>query len=275
MNVFGLTHTVAYIRACVPQTSFSLDDDHNDRIKVIDFGLSKKFLGEPGIMTERVGTIYTMAPQVLQGIYSSQADLWSLGVITYMLLSSSKPFHHKRRRILIDLIMRGEFHFASPVWANVSESAQNFVSRLLVVDPEIRMDATTALKHPWIVNRAQLPDEIPSEEILSVVDDCLLHYRQTSTLKKLALNVIAHRSTADDILQLRQAFDAFDATKDGIITFEEFKEALKNMNYSDETVKEIFSSVVGCSIVVDTLYRKYASSHTGLSLRSGSSRNRM
>lgn len=58
------------------------------QIKVIDFGLSKKFLGAPKIMTEKCGTIYTMSPQVLQGVYSFKADLWAVGVMTFMLLVS-------------------------------------------------------------------------------------------------------------------------------------------------------------------------------------------
>lgn len=56
-------------------------------------------------MTEGVGTIYTMAPQVLQGIYTSKADLWSVGVICFMLLSSQKPFYHKRRYVLFLLFL--------------------------------------------------------------------------------------------------------------------------------------------------------------------------
>jgi serine/threonine protein kinase len=66
-------------------------------IKVIDFGLSKKYLPNDRFMTEGVGTIYTMAPQVLQGIYTDKVDVWSIGVIIYMLLSNTKPFYHRKR----------------------------------------------------------------------------------------------------------------------------------------------------------------------------------
>ena len=66
-------------------------------IKVIDFGLSKSFTKDRSVMTKWVGTLYTMAPQVIQGVYTSQADLWSVGVITYVLLSNSKPFYHTKR----------------------------------------------------------------------------------------------------------------------------------------------------------------------------------
>lgn len=65
-------------------------------IKLIDFGLSRKYLKEESLH-DGVGTIYTMAPQVLLGNYDSQADLWSVGVLTFMLLSSMMPFYGKDR----------------------------------------------------------------------------------------------------------------------------------------------------------------------------------
>jgi serine/threonine protein kinase len=66
-------------------------------INLIDFGLSKKYGPNEKYMREGVGTIYTMAPQVLQGVYTSKADLWSIGVISFMLLSSEKPFYSRKR----------------------------------------------------------------------------------------------------------------------------------------------------------------------------------
>lgn len=213
-------------------------------VKIIDFGLSKKFLGgKPGIMSDRVGTIYTMSPQVLQGMYSSQADLWSIGVIAFMLLSSTKPFYHRRRRVIVDLIMRGDYNFNAPTWGKVSDDAKDFVSKLLIVDPKKRMTAEMALKHPWIVGREQLPDDLPSEETLSKIDDSLLNYRQTSKLKKLALTVIAHRSTQREILELRKWFEQYDTERDGVLSYEEFREALKKVNYSKEDLDEIFCSL--------------------------------
>ena len=170
-------------------------------VKVIDFGLSKKFVGEPGYMTARVGTIYTMAPQVLQGMYTSQADLWSIGVIAFMLLSASKPFYHKRRRVVIDQIMRGNYEFSAATWESISDEAKDFVSKLLVVHPKKRMNAQEALGHPWIQHREELPDDLPRTESLMKIHDNLSNYQHTSELKKLALTVIAHRSTQKEIVK--------------------------------------------------------------------------
>uniref|UniRef100_A0A7S3P976 Calmodulin n=1 Tax=Amphora coffeiformis TaxID=265554 RepID=A0A7S3P976_9STRA len=216
---------------------------HDAAIKVIDFGLSKKFLGQPGIMTDRVGTIYTMSPQVLQGVYSSQADLWAVGVIAYMLLSTSKPFWHKKRRVLVDKIMRVSYTFDAPVWQGLSEQSKDFCSKLLLMDPKERMTAAMALQHAWITHREQLPDELPSEEILRSVDDSILNYKDSYFLKKIGLNVIAHRSSTKEIEELRKAFAAYDTSRNGVITFEEFKAAMTKMNYSDETIAEIFTSL--------------------------------
>lgn len=213
-------------------------------VKIIDFGLSKKFFGRPEYMTERVGTIYTMAPQVLQGIYSAKADLWSIGVITYMLLSSTKPFYDKRRHRMIDLIMRAEYKTEGPIWDQVSDLAKDFVSHLLVLDPKRRFDASQAVQHDWIVKRKKLPHEVIPKSILMGVEDSILNYQHTSALKKLALNVIAHRSTTDEILQLRKVFDQFDTERNGVISYAEFRQALEKMNYSEDAIKEMFKSVV-------------------------------
>jgi serine/threonine protein kinase len=78
------------------------------QINLIDFGLSKKYGPGEYYMHEGVGTIYTMAPQVLQGVYTSKADLWSIGVISFMLLSSEKPFF-SRERYAGGLLYHGHF----------------------------------------------------------------------------------------------------------------------------------------------------------------------
>jgi len=212
-------------------------------IKVIDFGLSTKFLPEDRFMTEGVGTIYTMAPQVLQGVYTSQADLWSCGVISFMLLSSQKPFYHKLRRRAIDKIMRAEYSFDTFAWDLISNEAKDFVSKLLLLDPMKRMTATEALKHHWLHQKFILNDKKPPDDIMDDVKENLLAYKYTSDLKKVALNVIAHKSTTDEIFQLRNAFDEYDKSKDGIITFDEFKAGLKSCNISDDDMEDIFESI--------------------------------
>jgi calcium-dependent protein kinase len=160
------------------------------QIKVIDFGLSKKFFtGEKDIMKEGVGTLYTMAPQVLQGVYTSQADLWSVGVMTYMLLSSHRPFYNRKRRVMIDNIMRADYNLKSVYWDPVSDEAKDMVNNLLVVDPSKRMNASEALEHKWLSKEFNLSDRKPDASVEKAVKASLVSFRHASELKKIALNV--------------------------------------------------------------------------------------
>lgn len=215
----------------------------NARIRLIDFGLSKK-LRKGEMAKEKVGTLVTMSPQVLQKVYSTQADMWAVGVITFMLLSSSRPFYSKHRETIIDKIMRVEYSLDGPSWTDVSDPAKDFVGKLLVLEPKERMNASRALRHGWILNRRRLLTERPSAEVIAQTDGHLLKYAQTSDLKKLALNMIAHKSSPSEIKELRKVFRALDKDHDGIVTFAELQTALHSKGYSEEDIKDIFQSVV-------------------------------
>jgi calcium-dependent protein kinase len=113
----------------------------------------------------------------------------------------------------------------------------------LVVNPKDRLDAEAALKHPWILERDTLSDDMPRIDSLAKIHDNLSNYRHTSELKKLALTVIAHRSTQNDIIKLRSVFQKYDTEHDGVLSYEEFQAALQTMNYPEETLEEIFDSI--------------------------------
>jgi len=215
-------------------------------IKVIDFGLSKKFATHKlGVMREGVGTLYSMAPQVLQGVYNSQADMWSVGVISYMLLSSHRPFYNKKRKVMIDRIMRCDYTFKKDYWTSVSGEAKDFIDHLLVLDPKHRYTAKKAQLHKWMQMEFKLEDRTQMTESMVGRTNTALHkYKNNLGLKKLALNVIAHRSTTAQILNLRKAFDAFDTSNDGVISAKEFKNALKSKcDYTDDEIKDMFDAI--------------------------------
>ena len=129
-----------------------------------------------------------------QGNYSAQADLWSVGVITYMLLCSRRPFHHRKREVTIDKIMRGDYgRLEGGPWRNISEEAKDFVRKLLVVDPKERMTATEALAHPWLEEdfhaRKKTKGDETERETQLAVGESLQNYKNELELKKIALNV--------------------------------------------------------------------------------------
>ena len=136
-----------------------------------------------------------MSPEVLQGVYTSKADLWSCGVITYMLLSSHRPFYHKRWDTTIDHIKRASYSFEKDYWEPISSEAKNFIAQLLVLDPMQRMDAKQALEHVWLSKAFNLSERVPNQSTSEVVKENLINYKNTSQLTKIALNVIAHKAS--------------------------------------------------------------------------------
>mmetsp|Transcript_26907 Transcript_26907/g.56109 ORF Transcript_26907/g.56109 Transcript_26907/m.56109 type:complete len:553 (-) Transcript_26907:671-2329(-) len=217
------------------------------RIKVLDFGLSKKFMpGASGVMTAWVGTVYTMAPQVLNGIYNSKADCWSIGVIAYLLLCDEKPFKGKKRTQLIQNIKICRYDFKSPAWRKMSQEAMEFVSSLLVYDQDERLSAADALNHPWL-KKTQFPatetDAKAHVARMGSVRDNIMSYAKTSEFKRIAAVVVAHKSSPAEIAEMRKAFDKYDEKKDGVISMEEFKLALSEFKYSDEELNDMFSKM--------------------------------
>jgi calcium-dependent protein kinase len=141
-------------------------------IKVIDFGLARKHYankGEPN-MTTVVGTPYYIAPEVLRKNYGKACDLWSIGVIAYVLLCGYPPFNGNNNAEVYESVRRGIYWFPSEDWKNVSSGAKDFISRLLQKDPRNRMTVDQALRHPWLIGKLCSENPTTDEKIDSSVE---------------------------------------------------------------------------------------------------------
>jgi len=123
-------------------------------IKISDFGLSKAFgAGAAARLETSCGTPDYVAPEVLRGeVYDQSVDLWSVGVITYILLCGFPPFWGESQGELFDKILAADYEFPSPEWDKVSDNAKDFIKKLLVKDNRARMTAQQCAQHPWIKN---------------------------------------------------------------------------------------------------------------------------
>lgn len=133
---------------------FATTNKEDMEIKISDFGLAKIWSADQLVKTA-CGSPNYVAPEVLlneaQG-YSFACDLWSVGVILYVLLCGFCPFYDECTPALFGLITSGTYTFPTPFWDNISDDAKDLVSKLLVVDPKNRFTATQALEHRWIVS---------------------------------------------------------------------------------------------------------------------------
>lgn len=144
MHSQGVVH-----RDLKPENLLYYCPEEESKIMISDFGLSK--MEDSGIMATACGTPGYVAPEVLaQKPYGKAVDVWSIGVIAYILLCGYPPFYDESDANLFAQILKGEFEFDSPYWDEISDSAKDFIRHLICVDVERRYTCRQALAHPWI-----------------------------------------------------------------------------------------------------------------------------
>ena len=202
-------------------------------LKLIDFGLAKHFLTHERIHGA-VGSMYYVAPEVLKGSYDSRCDLWSLGVIAYMLVSGAPPFWGRDDRDIRRSIIAGRWDFPSRFFAHVSPLAKDFIGRLLTSDPEIRMSAAAALAHPWLkaANGVRPTCPLPRWQRIELLGT-LKGFAGTSLLQKVILAVVAFNMTPRQVTAIRNLFGTIDLDHSGTISFEELANALRTVPMTD------------------------------------------
>jgi len=155
LHDLGIAH-----RDLKPENILLKDTSEEAEIKITDFGLSKIFSDDVAgevVMKTACGTPGYVAPEVLMHEnYSSQVDLWSIGVIVYILLCGFPPFYGDNDNQMFRKIKAGQYKFLAPYWDPISADAKDFVSKLLVVDSSKRMDCERALKHKWLAGTTQV-----------------------------------------------------------------------------------------------------------------------
>lgn len=124
------------------------------KVKIVDFGLAKRLANGVSKMATVCGTPQYVAPEIIQGNvelrgYSKSVDMWSAGVILFILLGGHPPFDDENESLMYEHIKRGMFNFNDPVWDNISVSAKNLIRQLLTINPEVRLTAEDCLHHDW------------------------------------------------------------------------------------------------------------------------------
>jgi len=136
-----------------PQNLIYLDKN-NTQVCITDFGLAKLVKSEDGLMQTTCGTPGYVAPEILKmKKYDSKVDMWSIGVILYILLCGFPPFTHNNRFALFKIIKSGKFGFPSPYWDHITPEAKDCIRKLLQVDPKERLSASALLEHEWISSK--------------------------------------------------------------------------------------------------------------------------
>lgn len=204
-----------------PENFLFANNKENSALKAIDFGLSVFF--KPGEQfSEIVGSPYYMAPEVLKRRYGPEVDVWSAGVILYILLCGVPPFWAETEQGVAQAILRGAIDFKRDPWPKVSEHAKNLVRQMLEPDPKVRLTAQQVLDHTWLHNAKKAPN-VPLGD---VVRARLKQFSVMNRFKKRALRVIAEHLSVEEVEGIREMFKTMDTNNNGSISFEELKAGL-------------------------------------------------
>jgi calcium-dependent protein kinase len=209
-------------------------------LKLIDWGMSKIYTGDP--MTQVHGTVYYVAPEVLAGKYDNRCDVWSIGVILYMLLSGSPPFAGQNDQEIINRIKTAEVTFEGPRWIGISQEAKNFIRYMLTRDPKSRPNASEALGHPWMKKMLEEhhPDSMDSEIDVGVLRNIQKFSRQNA-IRRAALGMIAMSLSRMDVANMEEEFRKLDSNREGTIKLDELtRELTTRLNLSEHEAEVIF-----------------------------------
>ncbi|XP_058224819.1 calcium-dependent protein kinase 8-like [Rhododendron vialii] len=195
-------------------------------LKAIDFGLSIFF--KPGErFTEIVGSPYYMAPEVLKCNYGPEIDVWSAGVILYILLCGVPPFWADTEQGVAKAIIRCVIDFKRDPWPKVSDDAKDLIKRMLDSDPKGRLTAQDALEHPWLQDAKKAPN-VPLGE---TVKARLKQFSVMNKLKKRALTVIAEHLSVEEMATIKEKFEIMDTNKKGKINLEELRVGVQKVGH--------------------------------------------
>lgn len=217
--------------------NFLYEAKETNHLKLIDFGFAK-FWDHSTKMSQACGSVHYVAPEVLQHSYTEKADMWSLGVIVYMLLTGSPPFHGSDSEVL-KKIKAGSPHWSSR-FQRLTDPAKIFVKSLLVVDPAQRLSAEQALENAWVKSKNKSTESVIDFDTLR----SLRQFAHASSFRRAVLSMMAWSLSTEERMELREQFLSMDTEKKGTITHSQMKKILEeNFHVDSHEAETLFKSL--------------------------------
>ncbi|CAK84907.1 unnamed protein product (macronuclear) [Paramecium tetraurelia] len=212
----------------------------NSSVKIIDFGTAKELLDSTKL-SQRIGTPYYIAPEVISKQYDKKCDVWSCGVILFIMLCGYPPFNGQSQQELYQRIQAGVYSFDEPEWKEISGEAKDLIKKMLVTDPEKRISAQDALQHEWI-KMTQKEKKINHKSL-----ENLARFHSQSKLKVAIMQLITTQvMTNQEKKKLQKQFKKIDVNHDGTLSREELLQCYR----------EIYNDELKCQQIVDHLFEQ-------------------
>ena len=222
------------------------DEDGFYRVKICDFGTSQTFkIGD--IQSKIVGSAYYIAPEVIQKKYNSKCDMWSCGVIMYVLLTKKAPFGGKTEVQIMQNVQVGKYK--TNLLEIYSPYAADLISKLLERDIKKRINAETALNHPWfdVFKSKEILNDIQDKDTIKRFVENLKNYQCNSIIQETALAFLVHNyPDLDEIVNACKLFGKVDLNENGKITVDDLNKGLCKLlkkSNMEEDAKKIFENL--------------------------------
>lgn len=205
-------------------------------IKVIDFGTSTYFNSGSSKLHKKLGTPYYIAPEVLKRNYDEKCDVWSCGVILYILLCGYPPFNGPDDKVIFKRVLEGKFIFAEEDWCEISKSAMKLIRKMLTYDANKRITAEQALNSEWIQQKRFDDSNVNTTKVLKN----LMRFRASFKLQKaVLLYVISFFNIKEEKDELLKTFKKLDLDHDGQLTQDELLKGYSKLMGPEEAGREV------------------------------------
>lgn len=228
----------------IMHTSLSLEnilfvnkDPENFHIKVLNLGISKNYKKEFIKIRNKMRVCYFSSPEALEGNCHKKSDIWSCGVILYILLLGLPPFFSDvegESKIIQHKIMSYDYRFLNRHGINMSEDAKDLISKILCQENK-RLKIDQILSHQFFIESNK--QTIPEDMKITLMHN-LMEYYDSNKMQRILFKILAYRFSYDEIKNLNQIFSVFDKDNNGVISRREFHKGMK-MIKSDITLEEI------------------------------------
>lgn len=198
--------------------------DFDLNVTLIDFGLSK--LTTKNRLKSVIGSPLYMAPEIFDANYTKKCDIWSLGVLIYHMIAGCLPFKGDTIQEVHKKAKTCRLEFSDHAWNGVTSEWIDLIKKMIVVDPKERLSAEEVLSHPWFDMFGSQSTQGDSSGSSKNILETIRNFQWNSHLKKACLHILVKMIKRKDLEDLNYEFELIDEDQDGMISFEELKEAL-------------------------------------------------
>lgn len=226
---------------------------HSAQIKLIDFGYGSRFIGALPMRT-KCGTPYTTAPEVLRECYDQRCDVWSVGVVAFIVLAGKRPFEildvpgqlaDAGKAVMLTNILMGRYHFNPAHWGKLTPGAQEFTETLLHHDYKTRVQAEEALEHPWLRNKVVTEIKLNKTVRTTKAVNNMRRNSKSSALRRTGLIALVFGLAPSKATDIRSLFQSIDVDNSGSLDVHEFTTAINQLapELSAADVQTLFHTI--------------------------------